>query len=66
MVRMIIMQRLPQDPWHHIYGDEERHLLDRMKELNRNFDKETRIKLLRGEVKKRENLLRKRLRKANR
>ena len=46
-----------------MYGDEERHLLDRMKELNRNFDKDTRIKLLRADVKKRENLLRKRMRR---
>ena len=46
-----------------IFGDEERFLLDRMKELNRNFDKETRIKLLRSEVKKREKILRKRWRK---
>ena len=52
-----------QDPWRYIYGDEERHLLDRMKELNKNFDKETRIKFLRAEVKKRENFLKKRLRK---
>jgi len=43
-----------------IFGDEERFLLDRMKELNRNFDKESRIKLLRSEVKKREKILRKR------
>ena len=37
-----------------------------MKELNKNFDKETRIKLLRVEVRKRENLLRKRLRGSRR
>ena len=37
-----------------------------MKELNKNFDKETRIKLLRAEVRKRENLLRKRLRGSRR
>ena len=37
-----------------------------MKELNKNFDKETRIKLLRVEVRKRENLLRKRLRRSSR
>ena len=37
-----------------------------MKELNKNFDKETRIKLLRTEVRKRENLLRKRLRGSRR
>ena len=46
-----------------IFGDEERFLLDRLKELNKNFDKESRIKLLRSEVKKREKILRKRWRK---
>ena len=43
-----------------IYGDEERFLLDRIKELNRNFNKETRVRLLRVEVKKRERILRRR------
>ena len=46
-----------------LYGDEERFLLDRIKELNRNFDKEERVKLLRMEVKKREKILRKRWKK---
>ena len=46
----------------YIFGDEERFLLDRVKELNRNFDKETRIKFLKSEVRKREQLLRKRWR----
>ena len=27
-----------------LFGDEERFLLDRLRELNKNFDKETRIK----------------------
>ena len=40
-------------------GDEERFLLDRLKELNRNFDKETRIKFLKSEIRKREKILRK-------
>ena len=44
----------------YVYGDEERFLLDRIKELNRNFDKETRIKFLKAEVRKREKILRKR------
>ena len=44
----------------YVYGDEERFLLDRIKELNRNFDKDTRIKLLKAEVRKREKILRKR------
>ena len=43
-----------------IYGDEERFLLDRIKELNKNFTKETRVRLLRAEVKKREKILRRR------
>ena len=43
-----------------IYGDEERFLQDRIKELNRNFSKETRVRLLRTEVKKREKILRRR------
>lgn len=47
----------------YIFGDEERYLLDRLKELNKNFDKESRIKLLKAEVKKREKILRKRWRK---
>ena len=34
-----------------IFGDEERFLLDRLRELNKNFDKETRIRFLRAEVK---------------
>ena len=46
-----------------IYGDEERFLLDRIKELNRNFSKETRVRLLRLEVKKREKILRRRWKK---
>ena len=46
-----------------LYGDEERFLLDRIKELNRNFDKEERVRLLRMEVKKREKILRKRWKK---
>ena len=46
-----------------IFGDEERFLLDRLRELNKNFDKETRIKFLRAEVKKRENIIHKRNRK---
>ena len=46
-----------------LYGDEERFLLDRIKELNRNFDKEERVKLLRMEVKKREKILRRRWKK---
>ena len=46
-----------------IFGDEERFLLDRLRELNKNFDKETRIRFLRAEVKKRENILHKRNRK---
>ena len=44
-------------------GDEERFLLDRLKELNRNFDKETRIKFLKSEIRKREKILRKRWRR---
>ena len=46
-----------------IFGDEERFLIDRLRELNKNFDKETRIKFLRAEVKKRENIIHKRNRK---
>ena len=46
-----------------IFGDEERFLLDRLQELNKNFDKETRIKFLRAEVKKRENIIHKRNKK---
>ena len=42
-----------------LFGDEERYLIDRIRELNRNFDKETRIKFLRAEVKKREKVLQK-------
>ena len=37
-----------------------------MKELNKNLDKETRIKFLRSEVRKRETLLKKRMRRARR
>ena len=46
-----------------LFGDEERFLLDRLRELNKNFDKETRIKFLRAEVKKRENIIHKRNKK---
>ena len=55
-----------KDPWYFLYGDEERHLLDRMKELNKNIDKETRIKFLKSEVRKREKLLKRRLRRRKR
>ena len=63
---MIKTATVYEDPWRYIYGDEERHLLDRMKELNKNFDKETRIKFLRAEVRKREDFLKRRLRRARR
>ena len=46
-----------------LFGDEERFLLDKLRELNKNFDKETRIKFLRAEVKKRENIIHKRNKK---
>ena len=55
-----------QDSWRYIFGDEERYLLDRWKELNRFIDKETRVRLLRREVKKRGDLLKKRFRRERR
>ena len=53
-----------QDSWRYIFGDEERYLLDRWKELNRFLDKETRIRFLKREVQKRGDLLKKRSRRA--
>ena len=41
-------------------------MLDRWKELNRFIDKETRVRLLRREVKKRGDLLKKRFRRERR
>ena len=55
-----------QDSWRYIFRDEERYLLDRWKELNRFLDKETRIRFLRREVKKRGDLLKKRFRRERR
>ena len=49
-----------------IFGDEERYLLDRWRELNKFLDKDTRIKFLRKEVKKRGDLLKKRAKKQRR
>ena len=49
-----------------IFGDEERYLLDRWRELNKFLDKETRIRFLRREVKKRGDLLKKRAKKQRR
>ena len=56
----------PQGSWRFIFGDEERYLLDRWRELNKFLDKETRIRLLRREVKKRGDLLKKRAKKQRR
>jgi hypothetical protein len=55
-----------QDSWRYIFRDEERYLLDRWKELNRFLDKETRIRFLKKEVKKRGDLLKKRSRRERR